>query len=43
MARQAIDIDLFPPAKLHKIVRKPLDLRRLRPVSEKAAKAKSTR
>ena len=32
-------IDLLPPAKLHKIVRKYLDLKRLRPDGEKAAKA----
>ena len=29
-------IDLLPPAKLHKIVRKYLDLKRLHPDSEKA-------
>jgi len=32
-------IDLLPPAKLHKIVRKYLDLKRLRPDSEKATKS----
>ena len=32
-------IDLLPPAKLHKIVRKYLDLKRLHPDSEKATKA----
>jgi len=32
-------IDLLPPAKLHKIVRKYIDLKRLRPDSERATKA----
>src|SRR5439155_4045861 len=32
-------IDLLPPAKLYKIVRKYLDLRRLHPDNEKATKA----
>lgn len=32
-------IDLLPPAKLHKIVRKYLDLKRLRPDSENVMKA----
>ena len=32
-------IELLPPAKLHKIVRKYLDLKRLRPDGEKATKA----
>jgi hypothetical protein len=31
-------IDLLPPAKLHKIVKKYLDLRRLRPDGEKPTK-----
>ena len=31
-------IDLLPPAKLHKIARKYLDLKRLRPDGEKATK-----
>jgi len=32
-------IDLLPPAKLHKFVRKYIDLKRLRPDSERATKA----